>query len=355
MATKNLVPRESGSGNLGTTSKPWEGIFSDSLSAGSLSATTITANSISAITFAGINDNVKIDSSLVISGDKEAPFEKFSLKVLSMGLAASGAEPFIVLSGGGVGIGCGESITSGTFKLTVSGSMSAEGISAVSLSATTITADSLMYSRSVSANTITGESISATTLTSNSLSAVSLTADSITAGSITAISLTADSITAISLTALTITAASISALSISAAGGGLSANQYGLTSISGTIHSITSDSTITNTIIQPIQAFADGMNLGSPSIAGYDKWKTANTGATDVNEFTDGYDGQIITIIIMDALTDFKDSNGAGIELKLAGATDWDTSAAGDTIQFLKVGAPGAGNWYEISRSVNNP
>ncbi len=24
MATKNLVPRESGSGNLGTTSKPWE-------------------------------------------------------------------------------------------------------------------------------------------------------------------------------------------------------------------------------------------------------------------------------------------------------------------------------------------
>ena len=348
MATKNLVPRESGSGNLGTTSKPWEGIFTDSLSAGSLSAATITANSISATTFAGINDNIKIDSSLVISGDKEAPFEKFSLKVLSMGLAASGAEPFIVLTGGNVGI----RTNSPSANLTVNGSLSAANLTADSISAVSLTAN-FTTADSISANTITGESISAATLTSNSLSTVSLTANSITAGSITAVSLTADSITAVSLTALTITAASISALSISAAGGGLSANQYGLTSVSGTIHSITSDSTITNTIIQPIQTFADGMNSGSPSIAGYDKWKTANTGATDVNEFTDGYDGQIITIIIMDALTDFKDSAGGGRELKLAGATDWDASVAGDTIQFLKVGAPGAGNWYEISRSVN--
>ena len=41
MATKNLVPRESGSGKLGTTSKTWEGVFTDSLSAGSLTASTI--------------------------------------------------------------------------------------------------------------------------------------------------------------------------------------------------------------------------------------------------------------------------------------------------------------------------
>ena len=80
-------------------------ITATTLSTASLTADSITAGSISATAYHGLNDNIKIDGALVVSGDSEAPFEKYSLKVLSQGLSTSGAQPFIVLSGGNVGVG----------------------------------------------------------------------------------------------------------------------------------------------------------------------------------------------------------------------------------------------------------
>ena len=67
--------------------------------------------------------------------------------------------------------------------------------------------------------------------------------------------------------------------------------------------------------------------------------------SNDTN-FDDGTTGQKITILINDANTDFTHHARA---LNLNGATNWTTSATGDTIEFIYDGD----KWYETNRSDN--
>lgn len=58
----------------------------------------------------------------------------------------------------------------------------------------------------------------------------------------------------------------------------------------------------------------------TPSVKGGENFKTANTGATTITDFNDGYDGQTIRVVIGDANTtiDFTSTN-----LKGNGGYDW--------------------------------
>lgn len=85
----------------------------------------------------------------------------------------------------------------------------------------------------------------------------------------------------------------------------------------------------------------------TPSVAEGNVFVTANTGATAITDFTDGLNGQKITIFVGDANTDFID----GATLVLQGGASWTTAAEGDVIEFLYR----SGVWYEISRSDNTP
>ena len=88
--------------------------------------------------------------------------------------------------------------------------------------------------------------------------------------------------------------------------------------------------------------FSDGAT--GPSVINGNRFKTANTGATTITNFTQGTDGQLITIIFTDANTTVQ--NNANI--KLAGAADF-TSTADDTLMLVYDGSV----WREVSRSVN--
>lgn len=73
-----------------------------------------------------------------------------------------------------------------------------------------------------------------------------------------------------------------------------------------------------------IQSFTSGDT--TPSVAGHDLYKTANSGATTISDFDDGRVGQRITVIIDDANTtiDFTSSGLKGNE-----SADW-SPADGD-------------------------
>ena len=87
----------------------------------------------------------------------------------------------------------------------------------------------------------------------------------------------------------------------------------------------------------------------TPSVKGEFGWyNTANTGATTITAFDDGYDGQVIVVYIGDANTTLQDSGG-GSSLVLAGSANW-TPAATDNITLRRRG----GVWYEESRSDNS-
>ena len=86
-------------------------------------------------------------------------------------------------------------------------------------------------------------------------------------------------------------------------------------------------------------------NSTTPSVAEGNVFVTANTGATAITNFTDGLNGQKITIFVGDGNTDFTD----GATLALAGSASWTTAAEGDTIEFMLR----SGVWYETSRSDN--
>jgi len=94
--------------------------------AGGLTASTISASSISTETFhaamvTSSGETLALAGSLTVTGDTLAPVEKYSMQVFSPGLATSATEPFIVLTGGNVGIGT----TVPAQKLHVVGSVSA--------------------------------------------------------------------------------------------------------------------------------------------------------------------------------------------------------------------------------------
>ena len=99
------------------------------LSAGIIKTTTLSAEhyyakSITAEDITSTGQRLNLAGSLTITGDTVAPEETYSLKVLSPGLSLSATQPFIILTGGNVGIGIA---TPGT-KLEVAGSISAQSI-----------------------------------------------------------------------------------------------------------------------------------------------------------------------------------------------------------------------------------
>jgi len=90
----------------------------------------------------------------------------------------------------------------------------------------------------------------------------------------------------------------------------------------------------------PFATFADGET--TPDVSDGNHYKTANTLATTITDFTSGAAGQEITIVFGDANTTVSDAGN----IKLSGAF---TSTANDTLKILYDGT----NWFEISRSVN--
>ena len=84
----------------------------------------------------------------------------------------------------------------------------------------------------------------------------------------------------------------------------------------------------------------------TPSVDGGTIFKTENDRPISITNFDDGTTGQKITILINDANTDFTHHARA---LNLNGATNWTTSATGDTIEFIYDGD----KWYETNRSDN--
>lgn len=69
---------------------------------------------------------------------------------------------------------------------------------------------------------------------------------------------------------------------------------------------------------------------------------TANTGATTITDFDDALEGQLIFVLITDALTNIAD--GGNFALSVAFNPNAD-----DTITLIHKG----GTWYELSRSAN--
>lgn len=69
---------------------------------------------------------------------------------------------------------------------------------------------------------------------------------------------------------------------------------------------------------QEFQTFTDGDT--TPSIKGFENFKTGNTSATTISDFDNGYDGQVLHIIIKDTFTTIDFS---GTNLKGNGGIDW--------------------------------
>ena len=90
----------------------------------------------------------------------------------------------------------------------------------------------------------------------------------------------------------------------------------------------------------------------TPSVTGGSLFVTANTRATSITAFDDPTEGQQITIIIKDALTDFTNGGvgGKGVNrLVLNGNANWTTATTGDSISFVY----NDGIWVETYRSDN--
>jgi len=88
------------------------------------------------------------------------------------------------------------------------------------------------------------------------------------------------------------------------------------------------------------------VNDATPDVSGGEIFYTQNTAATDITDFDGGVEGKRILILVMDANTDFFNSDTV---LRLLGGTDWDTPNIYDTIEFIFR----AGVWYEVHRQVN--
>ena len=82
----------------------------------------------------------------------------------------------------------------------------------------------------------------------------------------------------------------------------------------------------------------------TPSVAGGNRFKEANTGATIITAFDDGADGQIIVILFTTGNTTIQD----GANLQLNGGVNF-VGTANDILTLVRFDTV----WYEISRSVN--
>lgn len=89
--------------------------------------------------------------------------------------------------------------------------------------------------------------------------------------------------------------------------------------------------------------FADGDS--TPSVSLGNVFTTGNTAATDITNFTNGYNGKEITIVFNDVLTTIKE----GTSIKLAGSVDYTPTSGNDTLKLVRS----FNTWYEVSRSDN--
>lgn len=86
----------------------------------------------------------------------------------------------------------------------------------------------------------------------------------------------------------------------------------------------------------------------SPSVAGVGTLYVDNSGATSITALDDGSDGQIVTVITLNANTSFTHSS----TLMLTGSTNVTTPAAFSSITFQKVPSFISNRWIEIARSL---
>ena len=105
------------------------------------------------------------------------------------------------------------------------------------------------------------------------------------------------------------------------------------------------------TLTGPLNWASVTMTAGdaTPDVRGGNLFITANTdrASADITTFDGGRAGQEITVIINDNYTDFSHDARA---LYLQGGRDWTTAATGDTITFVFDGTL----WYEKCRSDNS-
>ena len=95
-----------------------------------------------------------------------------------------------------------------------------------------------------------------------------------------------------------------------------------------------------------IITFTDGD--ATPSVGKGTMFKTANTGATTITIFDDGYVGQEVTVLFADNNTTLGDAAASGY-FRLQGAVDH-TYTPNDIASFVKTGVT---EWWEKTRSVN--
>lgn len=101
----------------------------------------------------------------------------------------------------------------------------------------------------------------------------------------------------------------------------------------------------TNSKIVTDWTFENDITTGTtPSIAGYNRFNLSYAGATNITNFTNGYDGKDIDLYFSDANVTLTNA------MYLAGAVNF-TGSANDTMTLRYRGA--STNWFERSRSVN--
>lgn len=85
-------------------------------------------------------------------------------------------------------------------------------------------------------------------------------------------------------------------------------------------------------------------NAPTPSVKGGNVWLSNYTSPTNVTDFTNGIDGQIIVI----SATTANMTVVHGTPIKLSGGSNF-TFSSNDTLTLARI----SGTWYEVARSVN--
>ena len=88
-------------------------------------------------------------------------------------------------------------------------------------------------------------------------------------------------------------------------------------------------------------------NESAPTVRGMRMVATANTRSTRIDEFRDGVNGQMLTVLVLDNETEFRNDRGnAGFRLRKG--DNWSPDA-GDTLTLVNH----QGMWFELGRSDN--
>lgn len=132
---------------------------------------------------------------------------------------------------------------------------------------------------------------------------------------------------------------------VSAVGNHFGGNSAGDSIISGSANLTTMDIEVAaNTFASGTSTeFADGDT--TPSVQGARIWHTANTGATTITDFDDGFAGKKLTVLVKDGNTTFQ--HGSGLDLD--GNSNFSASD-GDRIAFVFDNA--SGDWLETWRTT---